>query len=441
MSRSDRSPVLGSNPATTSTDSREAANIEPTDSPQTMQRWLWFVYPLALIGMGAVWGAVLSALLGRQVAGLVSDPRADAGTLGLVVSVGAVVSLFAQPLMGRLSDLTRVRILGRRNIWILFGTVAAVVALLATAYTSNLVFLAIVWGIAMLPLSAVQAALTAVLPERVPLTIRGRMSGLVGMCQVLGAFVGVALAGLSATPSVGYIAVAVFFLFTSTLFALTTKDVSAPHAAQSMSLEERRQARQLPGLRAYPDFWWTFFGRFMIIFGYYAVSGFNLYLLRSYIKVGDGSVTAAGLALTQIAGVSALALLVFAVIGGILVDKFGKVRIFVTIASLLFIPAALILWLVPTFNGFLLGSAVIGAAFGTYLAVDQVLITRVLPSNQNAARDLGLMNIANAGPQTVAPILAGGLIALTGFYPSLFAIMIVAVVIAAISVRFIKTVP
>lgn len=440
MSRSDRSAVPGVVGTTVGSDIAPESRIGDPGTPLTMTRWLWFVYPLALIGMGAVWGAVLSALLGRQVAELVSDPRSDAGTLGLVVSVGAVVSLFAQPLMGRLSDITRVKILGRRNIWILFGTLAAVVALLATAFTTTLVLLAIVWGIAMVPLSAVQAALTAVLPERVPLSRRGRMSGVVGMCQVLGAFVGVALAGLSTTPSVGYISVAAFFLVTSTLFALTTKDAPAP-GTLSMSFEEQREARKLPGLRAHPDFWWTFFGRFMIIFGYYAVSGFNLYLLSSYVHVGDGSVTAAGRALTQVAGISALALLVFAIVGGMLVDRFGKVRIFVTIASLLFVPAALVLWLVPTFNGFLLGSAIVGAAFGTYLAVDQVLITRVLPGRENAARDLGVMNIANAGPQVIAPALAGGLIVLTGSYPSLFVIMIVAVVIAAISVRFIKSVP
>ena len=111
---------------------------------------------------------------------------------------------------------------------------------------------------------------------------------------------------------------------------------------------------------------------------------------------------------------------------------------FVALSSLLFAPGALVYLLAPTLTGAFVASGILGVAFGVYLAVDQALITRVLPNMNNAARDLGVMNVANAGPQVIAPALAGALVAATGLYQPLFIVTIVAVILGAISVRFIK---
>ena len=68
------------------------------------------------------------------------------------------------------------------------------------------------------------------------------------------------------------------------------------------------------------------------------------------------------------------------------------------------IGVAAALWnVVPTVAG-----AVV--AGGVYLAVDFALITQVLPRAGDRARDLGVINIANALPQVLAPALAGPII-------------------------------
>lgn len=406
--------------------------------PTTMTRWLWFAYPLALIGIGSVWGAVISVLLGRQIAELVTDPRQAAGTLGAVLSVASVVALFAQPVMGRFSDATRVRFLGRRNIWILFGSIGGALALLGLGLSSSPLMAGVLWAVAMLPLSGLQAALTAVLPERVPLARRGTMSGIVGTTNVVGSVFGVALGGVAPTAFVGYLLIAVFLVVTAALFAFSTKDVPPPTVVSSAA---GRVRNPLPGLRTHSDFWWTFAGRFLMIFGYFLISGFNLYLLRDYIKVGDGSIEAASQTITLVSGFSAIFTLIFAVVGGVLSDRFGRVRIFVAMSSLMFVPACVVFVVAPSLTGYFVAQGIMGAAFGMYTAVDQVLITRVLPSNANAARDLGLINIANSGPQVIAPALAGGIIAATGNYTVLFLVTGVVVIVAAFIVRFIKSVP
>jgi hypothetical protein len=46
--------------------------------------------------------------------------------------------------------------------------------------------------------------------------------------------------------------------------------------------------------------------------------------------------------------------------------------------------------------------------------VDQALVIQVLPSAAARAKDLGLINIANSGPQVVAPAIAAPLVSQFG---------------------------
>jgi len=55
----------------------------------------------------------------------------------------------------------------------------------------------------------------------------------------------------------------------------------------------------------------------------------------------------------------------------------------------------------------LASQAMIGTGAGIYFAVDYALTIEVLPDRSVAAKDLGVMNIAQALPQSVAPFLTG----------------------------------
>jgi MFS family permease len=48
-----------------------------------------------------------------------------------------------------------------------------------------------------------------------------------------------------------------------------------------------------------------------------------------------------------------------------------------------------------------------GVGYGIYTSVDFALITQVLPGAADRGKDLGVINIANALPQVVAPGIAG----------------------------------
>jgi hypothetical protein len=65
---------------------------------------------------------------------------------------------------------------------------------------------------------------------------------------------------------------------------------------------------------------------------------------------------------------------------------------------------------VGTVGGFYLVEAVLGAAYGIYMGVDLALVLAVLPHPEDNAKDLGVFNIANAMPQTLAPLLGAALL-------------------------------
>jgi MFS family permease len=84
-------------------------------------------------------------------------------------------------------------------------------------------------------------------------------------------------------------------------------------------------------------------------------------------------------------------------------------------------------------------SVVNGLAFGCLFAVDNALVTLVLPKAEDAARDMGVLNVANAGPQIVAPFVASVLVSLGG-YNLLFAMGGILAVLGALAIRPIRSV-
>ena len=80
-------------------------------------------------------------------------------------------------------------------------------------------------------------------------------------------------------------------------------------------------------------------------------------------------------------------------------------------STLLFGVGIVLLAHVSTLNGFYLVEAVLGVAYGIYVGVDLALVVDVLPNPDDAGKDLGVFNMANALPQTLAPVFGAALLA------------------------------
>lgn len=93
------------------------------------------------------------------------------------------------------------------------------------------------------------------------------------------------------------------------------------------------------------------------------------------------------------------------------------------------------------FNGFLVGMAISGLGFGMYVAVDLALVADVLPDKDNAAKDLGVFNMAGALPFSIAPAVAPAILVIgSGSYGGLYAVAGVCAIIGAVAILPVKRV-
>ena len=110
-------------------------------------------------------------------------------------------------------------------------------------------------------------------------------------------------------------------------------------------------------------------------------------------------------------------------------------------ASIVYGVAMFVIAIASNFNGFLVGMAIGGLGFGMYVAVDLALVVDVLPDKDNAAKDLGVFNIAGALPFSIAPAIAPAILAIGGgSYGVLYAVAGVCAIVGAVAILPVKRV-
>ena len=137
----------------------------------------------------------------------------------------------------------------------------------------------------------------------------------------------------------------------------------------------------------------------------------------------------------------AVVLVVASLVGGRLTDRTGRRKIFVFAASIVYGLALFVIAVASSFNGFLVGMAISGLGFGLYFAVDLALVVDVLPDRDNAAKDLGVFNMASAVPFSLAPAIAPLILAIgNGSYGLLYAVAGLCAVVGAFAILPVKRV-
>ncbi|MCU1675803.1 MAG: major facilitator superfamily 1 [Frankiales bacterium] len=377
------------------------------------------LYTLAFLSTTLLFMAPALVTLALKVNSLVGIERAP-GSLGLVTGVGAVLAMLANPLFGRLSDRTS-SALGMRRPWMLIGLAGGSLGILLVAVAPNVLVVLAGWCLAQMFFNALLAALVAVLPDQVPVSQRGLVSGVLGICLPLASVSGTFLVDLFRGSQLAMFlapcAIGGCFIL---LFAATLKDRRLPRGSTTpLSLRVLVSTFSVRR-RAGSDFRWAFGSRFLFVLAYAFLVTFQAYYLLHRIGSAEADVP------HQIfLGALAQSALVVAgsLVGGRLSDRFARRKIFVLVASMLYGLALFVVALASDVNGFLIGMALSGLGFGVYLAVDLALVADVLPDSDNVAKDLGIFNIAGAVPFSVAPAVAPAILALGhGSYGVLYAV-------------------
>jgi MFS family permease len=368
------------------------------------------LYALAFASTSLLFVAPLLVTLALKVNSLVGIDRAP-NSLALVAGVGSLVAMVGNPVFGRLSDRTTSR-WGMRRPWMVIGVIGGSVGILIVALAPNVPVVLIGWCTAQLCFNAVLAAQVAVLPDRVPTAQRGLVSGVLGVCLPVASVVGTLLVKLFTGNQLAMFlvpcAVGGFFIL---LFAATLQDrrltkADRPH----WSLRELAGTFYVNPRRS-PDFAWAFASRFAFVLAYAFLVTYQAYYLLDHLGSTESEVP--GQIFLGTLAQSAF-VVVASVVGGRLSDRTGRRKVFVMTASVAYGVAMFVIALAAGFNGYLVGMALGGLAFGVYVAVDLALVTDVLPDRNDAAKDLGVFNIAGALPFSVAPAIAPVVLALGG---------------------------
>jgi MFS family permease len=365
-----------------------------------------------------VYAGVGTVLLPLQIERV--DRAHKIAVLGVVAGVSACFALVFNPIGGALSDRTRSRF-GRRAPWLVAASAGLLVMLALLGSASTIPLILIAWCLAQAVANLYQAPLTAVVPDRVAPARRGAASSVAGVASVLGGVAGVGLASkFSLHLAVGYPALGVLVVLTAWYFVASTTD--APTAGWARPPRDTRRAAARLGdftsaLR-HRDFALVFASRAAAILGYFLVISYELYILTDYIKLPGAMKPAQGV--TVLAAISAVGAILAAAIAGPVSDRLDRRKPFVFLSSAIAGAGCILPVLSPTFTTIEIFAALAGLAFGCYLSVDAALVTLVLPRGEDAARDLGVLNIANAGPQVIAPLFAALIISHLGGYRTLF---------------------
>ncbi|MCM0675998.1 MFS transporter [Micromonospora phytophila] len=413
-----------------------AALAEP--AVPVRRSWIALIFA-ANLGVWMAFFTPIQVLLPQQVERIA--PGDKEAMLAVVTGLGALAAVLANPLAGALSDRTCLRLagreFGRRHVWTAGGALLGALALVLLARQQSIAGVALGWVAAQICFNAMLASLTAAVPDRVPVAQRGGVSGWVGIPQALGLVLGVVLVtALVAGNSAGYLAIAVAVLVLALPFALLTRDDPLPRAHRPALRPGALLASMWVSPRRHPDFGWAWITRFLVQLGNALGTLYLLYFLTDEVRHPDPEGGLLVLILLYTAGLAATA-----VVAGRLSDRSGRRKVFVIAAGGIIALAALLLAAAPVWPVALVAALLLGAGYGVYLSVDAALITQVLPTATDRAKDLGVINIANSAPQVLGPAVSAPIVVHLGGYPALYAVTAAVTLLGSVLVLKIRSVP
>jgi MFS family permease len=379
-----------------------------------------FAPPTRPVGLGFIVAfafaqlALFIALLGPvtvsmalKVIAVVGQGRAPQAS-GVILGVGAIAALLGNPFFGRLSDRTTGR-WGRRRPWMVGGAIGLAACLFVIATAGNVPTLIVAWFVAQLAANACFAAYLATIADQVPPQQSATITALGGVMQNVGILAALYIAqALTSNMVALFMVPAAIGVVGMLIYALVLPDKRLRRRPSGVSLGEFLHTFWVSP-RKYPDFAWAWISRFMLVLGSFMFSTFRLFWMVD--EIGLSPAQAATTVFTGVLIYTAV-LVVLGQAAGFISDRLGRRKIFVFLSTALFAVGLGLLTQVNTVGGFYVVEAIMGAAYGIYMGVDLALVLAVLPHPEDNAKDLGVFNIANAAPQSLAPFLGATLLSL-----------------------------
>lgn len=399
----------------------------------------WFVLGIMLGQLGIFIALMGPATVSIQIKAsqLASSPAEAASITAFAVAPGALAAVIFNALGGRISDRSTSRF-GRRRPWLIVGALGMLVGLALIALAPGAALMAVGWFLAQAAGNLALAAYVASIADQLSPAQYGRASGLVGIAGNLAVMIATWLASVLTGNMIalflvpGLIGMVLVLIFAFMLPEPVLRENRLPFNLRELVLTFWRNPVK------FPDFGLAWGGRFTIILASFMFTTFRVLYMENHLGLDAGSAT---LAVATGVTIYTVTSMVASLAAGWLSDVLGRRKILVAASILIFGLATYLLLHADTVTAFYVVEAIMGLAYGTYIAVDLALVLEVLPDREQAGKDMGVFNIANALPQSLAPAFGGFLLANLGGgtdFTALLVAALVAAVIGAVLTMFIR---
>ena len=376
------------------------------------------------LGLSTVWGGLNVVYLPDRVETLVGS--AQKGTfLGILVSVGLVVAVVVQPVMGGVSDRATAR-WGRRRPFMLVGSVASALFLLLMAAVSTyaLLFAAVI--LLQISSNSAHGPYQGIIPDLVPANRRGRASGFFGMANQVGILLGALIAGQfldRGQTSLYLIAAAAILVTVAVVSALTIQEEPLEEKPAFSGIAQELRSR-LGELKTRPGFAWILLSRLFFFMGLLAADQILLF----FVKERLGNEENPGLYVTICLATVIIVAVIVALPAGWISDRTDRRKLVFSACSV-GVLGSLVLVVTTNFAMLLAGFALLGGAVGIFVVSDWALAIDLIPDPRAPGLYMGLTNLSTGGGDAVASLSAG--IVLDTFnsmqpllgYPAVFTMM------------------
>jgi len=370
-------------------------------------------------GLTLVSATLEPALLGHKVITLFPDRATDAAAFGAITFGGLLVAVIAQPLIGAWSDRAHTP-LGRRLPFILAGALGLTIGLTLIASARSLAVLIVGLVITQLGLNSTLATWQPVIAEGVATAQRGLAAGFKASLDLAAAVVGRLGAAelVSRVPDWGelalYAAIAMPIFAILLTLAITVWAMGKGMLTAAELQPARGSLREMFGvdLRRHPAFGWWCVNRVLFWAGMIGASAFLLFAARDVFGLSEPE---AQRVIGRVSVVLGIALGIVVLPAGWLADRLGRRPMMIAAGCIAALGAGLA---VADFTLILPVAILIGVGAGIYLSSSLALINDIVPQ-ADAARYLGVANIATATGSALARLGGGATISSLSDTPTL----------------------
>jgi Na+/melibiose symporter-like transporter len=354
--------------------------------------------------LNALWNPMSTHILPLIVLGIVAESHKNT-YLGIITVVGLLLAMVVQPLAGALSDRTNLK-WGRRKPYILAGTIAAIVFLVALGKVDTVAGVLVVYCLLQIAANTAHGPWQAFIPDMVPEDKRGLASGVKSLIEILGAIGGIYLVGMLVSGNMGngenpgiFISLCVLALVMAIcmIFTVTTVKEYPPQGKIEVSLAQSMRNTFRIDLKTDKSFIYFLISRLFFLLPLLVLRTFGLYYIGDITGITNPAAVVADL--TIIIGIFLL-LVVYP--SGYLADRIGR-KVIVMTSGLIGAVGVAIMIFFHSYVWIMVGGAFIGMANGSFMSASWAMATDLVTKGEEA-RYMGLTNLATAGAGIVAAV-------------------------------------